>query len=755
MTQVDALADALTATSVHTADGASTASASTVPNLKTTKPSFASALRTGQNATPTILTRDAAAPVTSSSSSSTPPASADIVSAAIPASSSSSLSSSPCELVPVDGTILQAIRKRDDRIFFSQYENQMAALVRDPTRTSLELGVMNAYQRLLVHRCADQFRLEHRFDRATNCITLSKTATTSHPSALLSIRAREFLVQRDGIDPVNVNPAAANLAAPSTTDTSASSPGSSASASSPASPAPAPTAVLSPSSNAPKPGFQIMRRDPSKSRQSPLRSTDNDSNDLDKAAAKARKDMTLEEREASYKAARARIFGDVATSNSSGSASPTSSTPPPDASKTIDQATDAASSTRDTKGASPSTSAASSLAASPVAGRSASRTKKTSSSSSSVATQDGSAQKGRAKTRGKAATTHSTSDSVNDDLEFSRTLPISSHSASPAAFGAPQQSSPLAQPGQVAQGYFPPKQHPSLLQQSQSNPNLRSRAPAFHPQGSSTPAYSQGGGLRHPAEVAAPPQQQRLWPQSGEVVQNDAFPALGSTGANPSQRHAHAQHIGRNAQNSSGGGAWNGPAVGPDHQMNGVGVWAQQVQINAAFRPPQQQQHTQAYLAYPHQQQQQQHPHPQHQHFQAAFLPYPSGQPSFPMHYAPMGQPQAHAYAPSNYTAPRSTTSSRASSQRGGAQNARDDAASVSSMTASSRSASFSGPSGAGSTNATQQANGGGTSTGNSNGTNSKPTTALSHPSLPARPAWLPSSGSAAPSAASGAESSG
>lgn len=478
------------------------------------------------------------------------------------------------------------MRKRDDRIFFIRYENQMAALVRDYTRTSLELGAMNAYQRLLVHRCADQFQLAHLLDRTTNCITLSKTPATSHPAALLSIRAREVLVQRHEVDRVTVHPAVAGLAASSAAEASNSnSPCSSASAS----PTTAPAAVLSPSSNAPKPGFQIMRRDTSKGRQSPLRSTDTDSTDPNRAAANVRKDMTLEEREASYRAARARIFGDTAVTNtSSGSASPTASTPPLDAAKVVEQALGAASaSSRAVEGraGSPGSSAASSVVASPAPGRANLRAKKASGSSSSAATQDGSAHRVRGKTKAKATAAH---DSTHDDLEFSRAaLPISS-------------------------------------------------LPAF----------------------GAPPQ-----------------------------------------------------------QASTVGVWAQQVQNNAALRPPpSQQQQQKAYLAYPPEQQQ--------QHLQPA---YPSSQPSFPLYYAPMPTQQQHVHglAPSSdYAASRSAGSSRASSQRG----AQNDAVSVS----SSRSASFSGSS----TAAAQQGNGG---SGIGNG--KQPITALAHPSLPARPAWLPSAG--------------
>ena len=173
--------------------------------------------------------------------------------------------------------------------------------------------------------------------------------------------------------------------------------------------------------------------------------------------------------------------------------------------------------------------------------------------------------------------------------------------------------------------------------------------------------------------------------------------------------------------------------------MNGVGVWALQTssyaQNNAALRQPQQ--YNEAYL--PYQQ-------PPQQQYPPVFPPYPSGAASVPLHYNP--------YATNNYNAPRSTASSRASSQaRGGGHGnnrsaGRDDAVSVSSIssTASSRSASFSGISGTGSTNATQPAK------PNHGSNSSKPITALAHPSLPARPAWVTASSSTAVSG--GAEGS-
>lgn len=427
-----------------------------------------------------------------------------------------------------------------------------------------------------------------------------------------------------------------------------------------------------------------MRRDPSNSRQSRLRSAENDLSDSDKSAAKARKDMTLEEREASYKAARARIFGDLAAN--SGSTSPT------DSSTQLDQTKE------DAAKASPSSSAASSPIASIPAGARSSKAKKVPSTSSSVASQDGSTQRTRGSGSRKGGANQA-GDGLNDDLEFSRALPVAN------GFGGLQQSSPLALPGHMTQGYFPPSQ----LQQSHSNPNLRSRAPVFHPQGSSTPSYAQGGALRYPDMSV----------QQGQV-EADAFPALSSTVGGSSRNGVNG---GQQAQRNSGGGAWNRSQTGKEHLMNGVGAWAQQtsnyVQGGAGQRFPQQ---SQPAAFYPQQQ-------------------YQMAHPSLSPHYT--NQPHQYAHAPN--AGSRSANSSRASSQRNayqgsrGGDGARDDAMSVSSISsaASSRSASFSG-SAAGST-AQPSANGAaaGGKAGSISGASTASASALSHPSLPARPAWL------------------
>ncbi|GAC74184.1 hypothetical protein PANT_10d00054 [Moesziomyces antarcticus T-34] len=671
MTQLDPLSQALMAASLHSHPSSDmAASTPSIASNSARSVSFASALRSGQASSPAILSRQATPPQTV---------------AAPPASALASASASPLASSPLDDTILQAMRKRDDRIFFSQYENQMSVFVRDPSRSHLELAPMNAYQRLLVHRCADQFHLDHHLDRATQCITLSRTSLTTHPPVLLSLRARQHVAQRDGIDPVD----AAAQSTPPTMLAAAAAPssGSSTGAATPAaqdsatsSPRVAPTAIPpSAQASAPKAAFKIMRRDPSSSRHSRLRDDASASNsDSERTnTAKARKDMTLEEREASYKAARARIFGDLSSADST---SPTSSSSQLGQSKEDDLAKDA-STTSESK-QSPASSATSSPVAS-IAGARPGTRKKVPSSSSSTASQDGSSQRSRASRK---AGSHRATDGSNDDLDFCRTLPLPLASPSLMAAG-PSQPSPLALPAHTAHGYFGAAQ-PLHPQHSQSNPNLRSRAPAFYPNGTITPTYTHNGMTAAPDATAPhglaanhahdfarhhanhpPPHAQRSWQPPRDATDTEPYPALSGGAAGP------------NGYNTA-------------RQVNGVGAWAQHASAHTNGR-----------------------------NMQASYAQPPA------LQHGPGMNAYAQGYGHAG-SGTHSANSSRTSSQRGGGRAARDDAVSVGSIssTASSRSASFSGVSASASTAHAPA----------KDASHSSAAT-KAHPSLPSRPAWIAS----------------
>ncbi|KAN0060934.1 hypothetical protein ACQY0O_006668 [Thecaphora frezii] len=253
----------------------------------------------------------ATTPVQAASSSSltlspqaeTPPTCHEAVSSPLarPAQEASSLG-------PVDETILNALRNSRDRVFYMQHEREMALFVRDTTRHRLDLPLMNTYQRLLVHRCADQFLLGHHLDPATKAVTLTKTAETRMPELRISQRAAALLSDRD---PTGARAGQAQIATPRH---SASSPAAAASASALATASPTGASATPPS------GFRIMRRNPTASSRgslTPGASTSGSNSDSErselagcgKQGRKDRKHMTIEEREAAYKAARERIFG--------------------------------------------------------------------------------------------------------------------------------------------------------------------------------------------------------------------------------------------------------------------------------------------------------------------------------------------------------------------------------------------------------------------------------------------------------------
>lgn len=54
----------------------------------------------------------------------------------------------------------------------------MIDLISDASRDRHVLPLMNSYQRLLVHRCADYYSLHRDVDSETKVVTLSKTAET-------------------------------------------------------------------------------------------------------------------------------------------------------------------------------------------------------------------------------------------------------------------------------------------------------------------------------------------------------------------------------------------------------------------------------------------------------------------------------------------------------------------------------------------------------------------------------------------------
>lgn len=207
--------------------------------------------------------------------------------------------------VEVDPALVEAMRVNRDKLFVRKYEKEMEDQIRNNNVSQWELPLMNTYQRMLVHRIADHYRLGHSLDPTTKQVTLLKKEDTYIPDILVSVLAEHERLS----DPVEFPPLLKSLSGQSTPANGATS----------ASSVPGPLA-----------GFRIMRREGanSASRSESSRNGSNTPEDGNNTR-KDRKTMTMEEREAAYKEARQRIFGsEEVDEHNSESAEPSTGTTP-------------------------------------------------------------------------------------------------------------------------------------------------------------------------------------------------------------------------------------------------------------------------------------------------------------------------------------------------------------------------------------------------------------------------------------------
>ncbi|CAG8573128.1 1769_t:CDS:2, partial [Scutellospora calospora] len=156
----------------------------------------------------------------------------------------------------LDGFLLAALKNPKDRLFLLKLDREMERFINDKNHTRLEFPPMNSYQRLIVHRVAQYFKLSHVVDSSGKAVVLYKSPDTQIPI----LRFSDLLEQEE---------------------------------------------------EKPEKSVKIMRRQQFNS-QSQLRSSTGDS---DSNSEGERKILTIEEREAAYQKARARIFKDLEQKN--------------------------------------------------------------------------------------------------------------------------------------------------------------------------------------------------------------------------------------------------------------------------------------------------------------------------------------------------------------------------------------------------------------------------------------------------------
>jgi len=84
----------------------------------------------------------------------------------------------------IDRFLLTALSNQRDRITILKLEQVLEKFIRDGRRNRLEFPAMSSYQRLILHRVAQYFRLEHsvvELDALKRTIILNKTSESRIP----------------------------------------------------------------------------------------------------------------------------------------------------------------------------------------------------------------------------------------------------------------------------------------------------------------------------------------------------------------------------------------------------------------------------------------------------------------------------------------------------------------------------------------------------------------------------------------------
>ncbi|KAI8638956.1 single-stranded nucleic acid binding R3H [Parasitella parasitica] len=77
-----------------------------------------------------------------------------------------------------DEFIIDLLRKPQERLFLLKLELELEAFIKDEQKLRLDLPSMNSYQRLMVHRLAPYYKLNHYHDSMRKAVYVCKTFIT-------------------------------------------------------------------------------------------------------------------------------------------------------------------------------------------------------------------------------------------------------------------------------------------------------------------------------------------------------------------------------------------------------------------------------------------------------------------------------------------------------------------------------------------------------------------------------------------------
>ncbi|KAL7638108.1 UNVERIFIED_CONTAM: hypothetical protein RMT77_011733 [Armadillidium vulgare] len=94
--------------------------------------------------------------------------------------------------------IIQTLHKNQkDRMLLLKIERELVNMVKDPKRTYHKFPHMSSYQRMLVHRVAAYFGMEHNVDQVGTCVIVNKTRNTRLPESRFREHIQDELLPPD------------------------------------------------------------------------------------------------------------------------------------------------------------------------------------------------------------------------------------------------------------------------------------------------------------------------------------------------------------------------------------------------------------------------------------------------------------------------------------------------------------------------------------------------------------------------------
>ncbi|XP_060536408.1 cAMP-regulated phosphoprotein 21 isoform X3 [Cylas formicarius] len=88
-------------------------------------------------------------------------------------------------------------RNAKDRALMLRIEQELVSLAKDKTKTHYKFPPMSSYQRMLVHRCAAYFGMDHNIESSGKCVVVNKTKNMRIPEVEFKVHVKDDIVFKE------------------------------------------------------------------------------------------------------------------------------------------------------------------------------------------------------------------------------------------------------------------------------------------------------------------------------------------------------------------------------------------------------------------------------------------------------------------------------------------------------------------------------------------------------------------------------